>query len=71
MVNPSSASGTTFTQQQMQAMMSAVSGQATNGLNMSASETMQEGQAAVNARLAGHAVAQMGKALDALDKAII
>lgn len=48
-----------------------VSDGSTQGLQLSASQTTQEGQAAVEARLAGHAIAQMGKALDALDKAII
>ena len=54
-----------------QAAMQGVSNGATEGLQQSAQETTQEGQAAVEARLAGHAIAQMGKALDALDKAII
>jgi hypothetical protein len=54
-----------------QSNMRNVSNEATDGLQQGATETTQEGQAAVEARLAGHAIAQMGKALDALDKAII
>jgi len=48
-----------------------VANEVVEGSLMSAEQTNAEGQAAVQARLAGHAVAAMGKALDALDKALI
>ena len=65
------ASNITGSQNTNQAATQEVSNEVVEGSLMSAGQTNAEGQAAVQARLAGHAIAAMGKALDALDKALI
>lgn len=62
---------TTQAQTSMQGATNATSQGAVNSLQQGAQNTLAEGQAAVEARLAGHAVAAQGKALDAMDKALI
>jgi hypothetical protein len=59
------------TQSTMQNLTNQTSQGAVNSLLQGAQNTLAEGQAAVSARLAGHAVAAQGKALDAMDKALI
>jgi hypothetical protein len=58
-------------QASMQGATNDTSQGAVNSLKQGAQNTLAEGQAAVEARLAGHAVAAQGKALDAMDKALI
>ena len=65
MVSPVSSQGST------QSLQNASSQQNVNNLNQTAQNTNAETEAQTGVRLAGHAAAITGKALDALDKTAI